>query len=200
MTPVFPTVYFGNLAYYRSLFSLEEIKIESKEHFIKQTFRNRCEILTSNGVQQLSIPVIRKNGSKTVIEEIEISNDTDWRKDHWKAIESAYSNSPYFEHYGNEVKELIYQNETNLLKFNLNIQSRIFSWFQIDIKTSFSLDYIIQNVDQRVLLNQNRLLTLKDTKTYIQVFGDLSDFTSNLSILDALFCQGPMTRKILMES
>ena len=197
MIPVFPTVYFGKVAYYRSLFSLQEIKIESKEHFIKQTFRNRCEILTSNGVQQLSIPVIRKNGSKTVIEDVEISNDTDWRKDHWKAIESAYSNSPYFEHYGNEVKKLIYQKETNLLKFNHTIQSAIFSWFDIQIITSFTDEFSVQEKDFRSNLNQNRLNTNEDLKSYIQVFGDSSQFTSNLSILDALFCQGPMARNLI---
>ncbi len=197
MIPVFPTVYFGNLAYYRSLFSFEEVKIESKEHFIKQTFRNRCEILTSNGVQQLSIPVIRKNGSKTVIDEIEISNDTDWKKDHWKAIESAYSNSPYFEHYGIEVKELIYQNETNLLKFNKIIQDKIFTWFDIKTVTSFTDEFCRQEIDFRSNLNQNRLNTHEGLKTYIQVFGDSSQFTSNLSILDALFCQGPIARKLI---
>ncbi len=197
MIPVFPTVYFGNLAYYRSLFSLKEVKIESKEHFIKQTFRSRCEILTSNGVQQLSIPVIRKNGSKTIIEDVEISNDTDWRKDHWKAIESAYSNSPYFEHYGIEVKKLIYQKETNLLKFNLTIQDSVFSWFDFKIVTSFTDEFSVQEIDFRSNLNQNRLNTNEGVKNYIQVFGDSSQFTSNLSILDALFCQGPMARKLI---
>ena len=199
MTPVFPTVYFGNLAYYRSLFSLEEIKIESKEHFIKQTFRNRCEILTANGVQQLSIPVIRKNGSKTAIEEVEISNDTDWRKDHWKAIESAYSSSPYFEHYGLEIKELIFQNESNLLKFNKTIQDRIFTWFDFELSTDFSTDYSIQKKDYRTLLNQNTNLESTSKNKYIQVFSPSHNFVHNLSILDALFCLGPMARKLIVE-
>ena len=94
MAQIFPTSYFGNLSYYSALIKESSIVFEAKEHFIKQTFRNRCELLTGNGIQFISIPVLRKNGSKTSIDEVEISYDTDWRKDHWKAIESAYSNSP----------------------------------------------------------------------------------------------------------
>ena len=198
MIPVFPTVYFGNINYFRSIILQSEVMIESKEHFIKQTYRNRFEILTSNGVQQLSIPVIRKNGSKTVIDEIEISYDTDWRKDHWKAIESAYSNSPYFDHYGIEVQELIYQNESNLLKFNLNIQNRIFKWLGIEVNSKFTIDFEKSEFNYLNTLNQTRINDKTELKKYIQVFGNFGDFESNLSILDAIFCLGPMARNILI--
>ena len=199
MTPVFPTVYFGNLTYYRALALHKEVLIEAKEHFIKQTFRNRCEILTANGVQALSIPVYRRNGSKTSIDEVEISYDIDWRKDHWKAIESAYSSSSYFEHYGVEIRELIFQNESNLLKFNKTIQDRIFAWFDFDLSTAFSTDYSIQEKDFRTILNQNTNLESTSKNKYIQVFSPSHTFVDNLSILDALFCLGPMARKLIVE-
>lgn len=195
MIPVFPTAYFGNILYFRSIIRHSDVMIESKEHFIKQTYRNRTEILTASGVQQLSIPVIRKNGSKTVIEDVEISFDTDWRKDHWKAIESAYSNSPYFEHYGSEVKELIYQNETNLLKFNQNILERVFSWLGIETTTHFSEEF--RNSDTNLSSSRSKeSIPLHDK--YVQVFGVPGEFEVNLSILDAIFCEGPMARQLLI--
>ena len=90
MTPIFPTAYFGSISYYKSLFSFSSILIEGNENFIKQSLRNRCDIATSNGILQLSVPVRKINGSKTKSKVIEISNDTNWQKNHWKAIESAY--------------------------------------------------------------------------------------------------------------
>ncbi len=197
MLSVYSTVYFGNYRYFKSLVQQEEILIEAKEHFIKQTYRNRCEILTANGIQALSIPVIRKNGSKTVIDEVEISYDTDWRKDHWRAIESAYSSSPYFDHYGMEVKELIYSEESNLLKFNNLIQKRILIWLDLSINTKFTSEYLVndQIADFRNGLNESKSGELKQ-KSYIQVFGH-GPFIPNLSILDAMFCNGPMIRKEL---
>jgi hypothetical protein len=35
--------------------------------------------------------------------------------------------------------------------------------------------------------------------TYIQVFSDKSPFEPNLSILDILFCEGPIARKWLLN-
>lgn len=189
MSTVFPTAYFGNLNYFSKIFNCEKITIEAKEHFIKQTHRNRCEILTAQGVQALSIPVIRINGSKTVIDQVTISHDTDWRKDHWKAIESAYSSSPYFEHYGNEVKELIYQEETNLLLFNDTIVKRVMKWLEIPVEYTFTTEYQLgkESNNQEIKTNQR----------YVQVFGEPNSFVDNLSILDAVFCLGPMARLLL---
>jgi len=193
MAQIFPTSYFGNLSYYSALIQEASIIFEAKEHFIKQTYRNRCEVLTGNGIQAISIPVIRKNGSKTAIDEVEISNDTDWRKDHWKAIESAYSNSPYFDHYGIEVKELIYNQENNLLKFNEQIHKRICTWLGIETDYKFSNEFssISESTYQ---FKENTAL-----KSYIQVFGDSNSFAANLSILDAIFCLGPMARKLIVN-
>ena len=193
MAQVFPTSYFGNLSYYFALIQESSIIFEAKEHFIKQTYRNRCEVLTGNGVQAISIPVIRKNGSKTSIDEVIISNHTDWRKDHWKAIESAYSNSPYFDHYGIEVKELIYNNETNFLKFNEQIHLKICSWLGIETVHQFSTEFS-STTESTYHFNENTSL-----KSYIQVFGDFKSFTPNLSILDAIFCLGPMARKLIIN-
>ena len=193
MSQIFPTSYFGNLSYYSALIQEASIIFEAKEHFIKQTYRNRCEVLTGNGIQAISIPVIRKNGSKTAIDEVEISNDTDWRKDHWKAIESAYSNSPYFDHYGLEVKELIYNQETNLLKFNEQIHKRICTWLGIATDYKFSNEY--SSISESTYQFKEKELI----KPYIQVFGDSNSFATNLSILDAIFCLGPMARKLIVN-
>ena len=53
--------------------------------------------MTSNGIQKLSIPVEKLNGSKSkTIKEVIISNQQNWRKDHWGAIESRRS-LPFFQ-------------------------------------------------------------------------------------------------------
>ena len=200
MNSLFPTSYFGNINYFRTLAKEKNVLIEGKEHFPKQTFRNRFEILTSNGIQSLSIPVNKINGTKTLTEDIEISYLADWRKDHWKAIESAYSSSPYFEHYGIEVHELIYQNENNLLKFNQGIIDRIIEWLEIPTEINFTTEYTFSETssnDFRETLcskKQNYDQKLK----YTQVFENQTEFTENLSILDAVFCLGPMARKLII--
>lgn len=200
MTPIFPIVYFGNIAYYKSLFSCKAIQLECYEHFVKQSIRNRCDILTSNGVLHLSIPIVRNNGSKTLIKDVLIDYNTDWRKNHWKAIESAYASSPYFEHYSQDVYDLIYQEETSLIQFNFNINKAISSWLGIETKVSLTTEYEILNelkVDYRSTFNKNEGTSQFNFNQYTQVFEENQNFTPNLSILDAIFALGPMARTLI---
>jgi hypothetical protein len=200
MSSLFPTSYFGNINYFKTLASERNILIEGKEHFPKQTYRNRFEIISSNGVQSLSIPVNKINGTKTLTEDVEISYLGDWRKDHWKAIESAYSSSPYFEHYGVEVNELIYQNETNLLKFNQKIIERIINWLDIPSSINFTSEYTFSETKTNDF--RDTLCSKKQNYNhhivYTQVFENQKGFTENLSILDAIFCLGPIARKLII--
>lgn len=192
MEAIFPVAYFGNIAYFRELFKEQNVLLESKEHFVKQTIRTRCEILTANGVQQLNIPVKKTMGSKTPMDEIEISFDTDWRKIHWKSIESAYASSPFFDHYGMEVKELIYANIDKLFDFNLNITNRIIDWLSLDLKIKRTLEFEPGNseVDYRKID-----FILRDTlPVYMQTFGTKKEFIADMSILDLIFSEGPLAR------
>jgi hypothetical protein len=196
---VFPTAYFGNIAYFKELLKHSQVSIEAQENFMKQTYRNRCEIVTANGIHCLSVPVNKSNGSKTRIEAVQISDAKNWRKDHWKAIESAYAAAPFFEHYGPEVKELIYNKESNLLKFNQAINTRVLDWIDISIEFSFTDEYLdLKNkVDYRIELNQKTTHKTDSFTTYTQVFGE-QGFVPNLSILDILFAEGPLTRLFVL--
>jgi hypothetical protein len=194
---VFPIAYFGNIEYYRQFLRADSPIIETREHFIKQTIRTRCEILNANGIQQLSIPVSKHRGSKTPMNELEISDQTDWRKIHWKAIESAYSSAPFFDHYGMEVEELIYQKEMNLIQFDLNIMQRIDQWLDLKGYYSCSQTYVSENIGTDHRLSD--FTQLEPIKSYYQVFEPTGAFVPNLSILDLLFCEGPLARNWLIE-
>lgn len=198
MTSVFPIAYFGNIAYFKELANSENPILETKEHFVKQTLRTRCEIPTANGLLQLTVPVIRKDGSKTAMENVEISYDTDWRKSHWKAIESAYASAPFFEYYGVEVEELIYQDEKNLVQFDLNCTQRILDWLSIDTPLQASLEYL----DPTTVIDfrSSDFSKPNEIKPYQQVFAKPTEFISNVSILDLIFCEGPMARKWIHSS
>lgn len=198
MTSVFPISYFGNIAYFEELVNSENPVLETKEHFVKQTLRTRCEIPTANGVLQLTIPVVRKNGSKTSMEDVEISYDIDWRKSHWKAIESAYASAPFFEYYGIEVEELIYQDEKNLVQFDLNCTKRILDWLSIDLPLDTTLEYLDPtSVKDFRSTDFSKPLEMR---SYQQVFTKPTEFIANLSILDLIFCEGPMARKWIHNS
>jgi len=196
MKSVFPTAYFGSIAYFRELVRAQKVLIEAKEHFVKQSVRTRCDILVSNGLRHLSVPVIKKNGNKTVMEDVEISFTDNWQNDHWRTIESAYSSAPFFEHYGEEVKALIFSNEENLMRFNEKITNTVLAWMSIDfISLDYTIEYAQSESDFRAFPFDDRL----NTKKYTQVFEAENGFIPNLSILDLIMNDGPMARRWLLS-
>ena len=195
MNGVFPTAYFGSIAYFQALVHEQNVCIEAKEHFVKQTIRTRCSILVSNGLRYLSVPVVKENGNKTPMDRIRISYTENWQNDHWRTIESAYSSAPFFEHYEEEVKALIFSNEENLLRFNENITNTILDWLSIDfITTEFTTEFVKAEQDFRTFPFDDRL----NTKKYTQVFEAENGFIPNLSILDLIMNEGPMARRWLL--
>lgn len=200
MKPIFPTSYFGNIEFYKKLSSYDSVLIESYETYPKQTFRNRCEITTANGLLSLSIPIEKPNGSKTRTNEILLSSKEKWQLIHWRAIEAAYASSPYFEYYEQEVKELIFQQELNLTQFNHNIIKRIQKWLDLPTQLIYTDKYnhIDSNLDFRNLFSKSINPREFQHNYYQQVFEIENGFFQNVSILDSIFCLGPMARLLVV--
>ncbi len=198
MSAVFPIAYFGSISYYKDLLSSKEIVFELEEHFVKQSTRNRTRILTANGVMELSIPVIKPYGSKTLTNDILVSASLDWRKDHWRAIESAYKHAAFFDHYGEEVKVLIYQTTPDLVGFNLRIMEVIQSWLELPYSSVCSTTFTpidSKETDYRFGYTAH---PFANEYHYFQVFQDKIPFVGDLSLLDAIFNPGPIARKLLI--
>ena len=57
------TAYLPPVSYFVAIAQSDSAVIEVGENYQKQSYRSRCNILTSNGVQKLSIP-IRRGGEE----------------------------------------------------------------------------------------------------------------------------------------
>ena len=200
MIPILPTSYFGSIAYFKALAQYPEVMIEAKEHYPKQTYRNRCDIVGGDGIISLSIPVKRIDGAKTPTEIITVSDDENWRVRHWRTLVSAYQSSAYFDHYSMEVEELLFANTTSLLELNTIITKRVIEWLDIETKISHTTHFepLLDN-DYRITLTDKNHNQVRINAPYIQVFPSPNHFAESLSILDAIFCEGPMTHKLILE-
>lgn len=201
MMPILPTSYFGSIAYFKELAKHSVMQIEAHEHFPKQTYRNRCDILGGDGILSLSIPTKKPNGSKTTTENIILSDEENWRIRHWRAITSAYQSSAYFDYYSIEVKELLLSETENLLKFNTAITQRIIDWLYIDTKIELTTEFrpAMPN-DLRFSLVHKDGFQEKVKAPYIQVFPGKENYQESLSILDAIFCEGPLARNLILPT
>lgn len=186
---LFPFVYFGNIHYFRELVRVGDPAFTLTETFLKQSFRSRCEIYGANGKQTLSVPIIKTKGSKSLVSDIAISYEEDWQKNHWKSISSAYGKSPFFEHYEDAVKSLIFAKHEYLHELNLAILKECLKWLEYEKEIKLSC----QKTDNQVSnlqLGDAKIEIDESFKKYHQVFEEKYGNFSNLSLLDLVFNEG----------
>jgi hypothetical protein len=199
------TAYLPPIAYFCNIISTDNIIIEHFETYPKQTYRNRCEIYSANGKHSLTIPVIKTNGNHTLTKDIELSYSTNWQKTHWRAIESAYNNSPFYLYFSDLFKPFYETKYKYLIDFNLQLLEVILSILKIDINIDFSLKYEkqpAQSIDLRDAIHPKKISMLKfnDSHSYTQVFQNKFGFISNLSIIDLLFNEGNFSKEYLLKN
>lgn len=166
--------------------------IDVYEFYTKQTYRNRCTILTANGPLDLIIPV-KKHVKGTPMCSIQIENEFRWQHQHWYAIESAYQSSPYYLYYSDGFKKFYNTPYTSLVKWNMDLLLHSLSLMKVDLELKLSEQYseaLTNDIDLRGEVSPKKL-GLFQTLPYSQVFSQKFPFQENLSMLDLLFNHGP---------
>lgn len=198
MNSLLSTAYWPNLHYFYYVFNSDLIHIEQFENYQKQSFRNRTRILSANGELDLSIPV-KKKAPKELSKDIEISYKENWQMKHWRAITSAYKNSPYFEHFENEIEYLYSNKYENLMRFNLEQLQIVLKILQVKKNILLTQDYekkligftdLREKIHPKLNFKEDKNITEMLLRPYYQTFEAKFDFIPNLSILDLLFNKG----------
>ena len=155
MNALLSTTYFGPIQWYQKLYRADTVLIERCESFQKQTYRNRCLIASTQGVQALTVPIKSEEEVKVKSEEfataipsvdstgtpegnsslftlhsslinsVRISDHGNWRHLHWNALKSAYGESPFFEYYEDDLRPFFQPDWEFLFDFNEAIRKKM---------------------------------------------------------------------------
>ncbi len=203
-----PMTYLGPVQLYCRYFEAGTVMIEQNDNYQKQTYRSRCDIYGANGRLSLSIPVKHESGMKRTVKSVKIDYDTDWRRMHWKGIESAYNSSPYFEFY-RDIFEKYYRSRYDFLidlclQLNENVLQILNIQHKPELTSSFHFPGVeIDGKDLREVIHPKRNIAYDREfriVEYSQVFAQTHGFIPNLSILDLIFNMGPESGRVLRES
>ena len=194
--------YLPSIDYISGLMQFERVHLEAQEHYQKQSYRNRCYVLTANKVEALTVPV-QQGTHHMPIRDLRVANDQPWQSHHWRCLRTAYGKAPFFEYYAFDL-EPVYQKKWTFL-FDLNYELLTICLKLMRLKPVLNLTewYVkaasVGLFDARSMLNpRNRPETYIFHKpaAYQQNFG--VDFVPNLSSIDLLFCQGPAASDVLL--
>ena len=191
MSNIFPTAYLPSIEYVSLFLKTDNVSIELYETYQKQSCRTRCNVMTANGIQTLTIPVIKTNGNHTLTKDIEISYKEAWQQIHLRCLESAYRKSAYFDYYFPYFEKIYKQKFNTLIELNDYCLKTILKLLKVKKEYSYTEDFekIVDDKDFRISLSKNNYNNF-EMKPYYQVFADRHGFVSNLSIVDLLFNEG----------
>ena len=189
------TTYFGPIQWYQKLYRYDHCLIEQYDSYQKQTYRNRCVIATANGPQALTVPVEGTN-EKCLVKDLRISDHNNWRRIHWNALLSAYSESPFFDYYADDIHPFFEKKYDFLIDFNEAIRQKVCELMDIHPNVNYTSDFRRQTsdiVDFREVINAKHPLADADfqPQRYWQVFEGKHGFqpTSRYSTFSSIWDQ-----------
>jgi hypothetical protein len=208
MRTVLSTAYWPNLWYFYYLLNSDEVLIDVHETYQKQSYRNRTQILSANGVLNLIIPVVHQH-DKMPVHAVEIDYREKWQIKHWRAIESAYNNSPFFNFFEDELYDFYTRKEQYLCAYHQKQLDFIYKVLRKRCNYIYNSCY---NANQPWYLDARQMIHPKKdflqdieasqilNKPYYQTFAEKFAFTANLSILDLIFNEGKFAGNYLIAS
>ena len=186
------TAYFGPISYFRAISGADRVNLEACESYERQSWRNRCRILSANGILDLSVPVVQGHTPSQPIRDVRIDHSRNWHTLHFRSIESAYRRSPYYEFLIDELIKFWQRKETFLFDLNLSITEKIIRLTgaepEIVLTDHYEKPGSYGEADLRYSFHpKQKKGTGLMPMPYHQVFSERFGFVPDLSILDWLF-------------
>jgi hypothetical protein len=141
---------------------------------------------------------MKGNLIKAPVKDVTIDYSKRWQQVHLRAITSAYSRSPYFQFYSEQIEKILLINHKYLLDLNDELLVKCLEIINVNKCAEHTYSYkpaCSTDHDFRYGLSSGKI-TDYHCRPYIQVFSQ-NGFVPGLSLLDLIFNMGPESSNYL---
>ena len=187
--------YLPSISWILKVASYDTVYLDVSSNYVKASYRNRCKVLSPNGVLTLSVPLSKATGNRDTMKTVKISFEENWQKIHWMTLMSCYRRSPYFEFFEDTLAPYYQKKYDLLIDLNYDLLKLLFKICKVRTEIRFTDHYIEPGMegfdDLRNVITPKWVNPLKmELPRYPQVFSDRFDFFSDLSMIDLIFNDG----------
>lgn len=209
------TAYLPPVSYFFAIAHSDRVWIEQFENYQKQSWRNRCRILSAAGPEDLSIPVVREERRSRPIRDIRIDYTEPWLQHHIRALAAAYNASAYYDYYADDLIPILESKPVFLFDLNMTLLEKLLELLDIQVPVGLTTSFVKDGgglasarselFDGRVRIQpkykgKSLLAEFGCEQAYYQVFVNRepsSGFIPDLSIIDLLSAEGPDAGRFL---
>jgi hypothetical protein len=209
------TAYLPPVSYFFAIVHSDRVWIEQFENYQKQSWRNRCRILSAAGPEDLSIPVVREERRSRPIRDIRIDYTEPWLQHHIRALAAAYNASAYYDYYADDLIPILESKPVFLFDLNMTLLEKLLELLDIQVPVGLTTSFVKDGgglasarsdlFDGRVRIQpkykgKSLLAEFGCEQAYYQVFVNRepsSGFIPDLSIIDLLSAEGPDAGRFL---
>ncbi|SFO60814.1 WbqC-like protein family protein [Algoriphagus ornithinivorans] len=194
--------YLPNLEFFSAISQCETLYISPFDTYQRKSYFNRTQILLSNKVETLSIPIVGRR-PRLPLGEIQIDYNQKWLAAHLRGIQSAYGKAPFFEFFFPYIESIYEQEIPSLWDLNYKFLTICLKLLQLSVKVQVleKAEEVPDAWDIRGQIKPSEHFSNRNyyqAEPYTQLFG--LDFEPNLSVLDLLLCEGPTAKNFLLKS
>lgn len=216
------TAYLPPVSYFFAIAHSDRVWIEQFENYQKQSWRNRCRILSAAGPEDLSIPVVREERRSRPIRDIRIDYTEPWLQHHIRALAAAYNASAYYDYYADDLIPILESKPVFLFDLNMALLEKLLELLDIHVPIALTETFVppadaslrsdpgqptarLPIFDGRSRIQPkykgNSLLAeFGCEQAYYQVFVNRdpsAGFIPDLSVIDLLSAEGPDAGRFL---
>ena len=170
-TSMLSTAYFPPVEYFYAVAHSGRVLIEQHENYQKQSWRNRCRILSAGGPEDLSIPVVKEERRSRPIRDIRIDHGEPWLQHHVRALSAAYNASAFYEYYADELIPLLEKRPAFLFDLNMSLLEKLLSLVGLTASISLTDHYLVSGSDVRVFDGRTRIQPKYRGRSLLSEYG-----------------------------